>query len=119
MAAFGLLSLQVLVPRQFALICHSINIEWGVKENHVAVIALHNCRKSYSQIFKLLKPLKMFIYQAIKHYKELWRVDDRAWSGHLKSARAEASIKTVWERICQNLLWKQKIMSQKLNISTQ
>ena len=31
MAVFGLLSLQVLVPRQFALICHSINMEWDVK----------------------------------------------------------------------------------------
>jgi hypothetical protein len=40
----------------------------------------HNCRKSYSQIFELLKPLKisqMFIYQAIKHYEELWTVEDR------------------------------------------
>jgi len=74
MAVFGLLSLQVLVPRQFARVCHSINIEWGVKENHVAVIALHNCGKSYPQIFKLLKPLKilrLFIYQAIKCYEEL------------------------------------------------
>jgi len=65
MAVFGLLSLQVLVPRQFAVICHSVNMEWSVKENHVAVIALHNCRKFDSQIFKLLKLLKisrMFIY---------------------------------------------------------
>ena len=37
----------------------SVNMEWGVKENHVAVIALHNCGESYSQIFKLLKPLKI------------------------------------------------------------
>ena len=35
----------------------------------------------------------MFIYPAIKHYKELWRVDDRAWSECLKSVRAEAAIK--------------------------
>jgi hypothetical protein len=65
MAVFGLLSLQVLVPRQFALGCHSVTMEWGVKYNHVAVITLPNCRKSYSQIFKLFKPLKisqMFIF---------------------------------------------------------
>jgi hypothetical protein len=63
MAAFGLLSLQVLVPRQFA-VCHSVNMEWGVKENHVAVIALHNWGKFKYQIFKLLKPLKSesFVY---------------------------------------------------------
>ena len=57
MAVFGLMSLQVLVPRQFALVCHSVNMEWGVKELHVAVIVLHNCGKSYSRIIKHLKPL--------------------------------------------------------------
>jgi hypothetical protein len=31
MAVFGLLSLQELVPRQFALVCHSVNMQWGVK----------------------------------------------------------------------------------------
>jgi hypothetical protein len=42
----------------------------------------------------------MFVYWAIKNYKELWRVENRAWSGHLRSVRAEAAIKTVWEQIC-------------------
>jgi hypothetical protein len=82
MAVFGLLSLQVLVPRQFVLVCYSIDMEWSVKENRVAVIALHNCGKWYSQFFRLLKLLKisrMFIYGAIKHYKELWRVEDRTY----------------------------------------
>jgi len=57
-------------------------MEWGFKENRVAVIALYKCRKSDSQIFKLLKPLKIlqnFVYQAIKRNKELWGVEDRAW----------------------------------------
>jgi len=48
MAVFVLLSLTVLVPRQFALVCDSVSVEWGVKENHVVMIALHNCGKSYS-----------------------------------------------------------------------
>ena len=61
----------------------------------------------------------MFICLAIKHYKALWRVEDRAWSGRLKSVRAEAATKTVREWIRRNALWKQKIMSQKLNILTQ
>jgi len=61
----------------------------------------------------------MFIYVSIKHYKELWRVEDRAHSGHLKSVRDEAAIKSVWERNRRNLLWKQKIMSPMLNIPTQ
>jgi len=62
------------------------------------VIALPNCGKFHSQIFKLLKSLKilrMFIHLAIKHYKELWRVENWARSGRLKSVRAEATIKTV------------------------
>jgi len=77
-------------------------MEWGFKENRVAVIALHKCRKSDSQIFKLLKRLKMsrnFVYWAIKRYKELWGVEDRARSGRLKSVRAEVAIKTIRERI--------------------
>jgi transposase len=119
---FGLLALQVLVPRQFAHISRCVNVEWGFKENRVAVIALHKCGKPDSQNFKLSKPLKIsrnFIYQAIKRYKELWGVEDRARSGRLKSARAEAAIKTVLEWIHQNPLWKQKIMSRELNILTQ
>jgi hypothetical protein len=57
MAIFEPLILWILVPRQFACICRSINMQWGVKENRAAVTALHNCGKSCSQIFKLLKPL--------------------------------------------------------------
>jgi hypothetical protein len=53
------MTLQVLVLRQFAHVSHSVNMEWGFKENNVAVIALHKCGKSDSQIFKLLKPLKI------------------------------------------------------------
>jgi hypothetical protein len=45
----------------------------------------------------------MFIYWAIKHSKELWRVKDRARSGCLKSVRTEVAITTVWERIRQDV----------------
>jgi len=58
MASIGLLSLHVLVPRQFAHVCHSVTMEWSVQKNHVAEIAIDSCRKSHSQIFKLLKTLK-------------------------------------------------------------
>jgi hypothetical protein len=97
-------------------------MEWGFKENRVNVIALRKCRKLDSQIFKLLKPLKIsrnFVYRTIKLYKDLWGFEDRARSGRLKSVRAEAAIKTVRERIRRNPLWKQKIVSRELNISTQ
>jgi len=76
-AVCGLPSVQVLVPRQFARVCHSVSMELGVMESHVAVSVLHNCGKYHSEIFEqLLKPLKiwgMFVCRAIKHYKELWR----------------------------------------------
>jgi len=35
----------------------------------------------------------MFIHQAIKSYKELWRVEDRARSERLKNVKAEAATK--------------------------
>jgi len=119
MAICILLSLQVLVPRQFARVCRIVNMDECVKENCVAVIALHNCRKSHSHIFELLKPLKSlqkFIYWANKHYNERCRVEDRARPGGPRCVRTEATIKTVWEQIHQNPLPKQKIMSQELNI---
>ena len=47
------------MPRQFAHVSCSVNMEWGFEENRVAVITLHKCRKSDSQIFKLLKSLKI------------------------------------------------------------
>ena len=62
------------MPRQFAHVSRSINMELGFKENRVAAIALHKCGKSDSKIFGLLKPLKIsrnFVYRAIKRYKEL------------------------------------------------
>jgi hypothetical protein len=58
----------------------------------------------------------MFIYLAIKCYKELQRVEDRAQSGQLRSVRTEATIKRAQEWICRNLLWKQKSLSRELNI---
>ena len=56
---FGLLNLQVFVPRQSAHVCHSVNMEWGFKEPRVAMTALQKCGKSDSEIFKLLKTLQI------------------------------------------------------------
>ena len=47
------------MPRQFAHVSRSVNMEWSFKGNHVAVIALHKCGKSDSVIFELLKPMKI------------------------------------------------------------
>ena len=81
----------------------------------MAVIVLHKCGKSDSQIFILSKALKIsrnYVYLAIRRYKELWGVEERAASGRPGSVRAEAAIKTVRERrIGRNPLCKQKTMS--------
>jgi hypothetical protein len=89
----------------------------GFQGKPCAVIALHICRKSDSQIFTF-ETTENFIYLAIKGYKELWDVEDRVQSEHPKSVRAEAAIKTVLEQTRRNPLWKHKIMSQEVNIST-
>jgi len=75
------------VPRQFARVSRSVNMEWGVKENRVAVTVFHKRGKSDSQIFKLLKPLQIsrnFVHRTIKRYMELWGVEDGARSGRMK-----------------------------------
>ena len=120
MVILGLLTLQVLTPRQFALISRSVNMEWGFKENRVAVIARHKCGKSGSQIFELLKPLKIsrkYACRAIRRYKELWGVEERARSGRPRCVRNKAAFKTVLERIRRNPLRKQNSLSRELNIS--
>ena len=62
---------------------------------------------------------RVFICRVMKHYEELWKVEDRAWSGRLKSVRTEVTIKTEREWIRRNPFWKQKIMPRKRNISNQ
>jgi len=47
------------VPRQFAHVSCSVNMEWGFKENCVDVIALHNVENHILKIFELLKRLKI------------------------------------------------------------
>jgi len=116
---FGLLALQVLVPKQLAHVSCSANMEWGFKETRLAVTVLHKCGKSDSQIFELLKPLKIsqnFAYRAIKRCKELWCVEDRARSESPRCVRTKVAIKTVRERIRWNPLRKQNSLVRELNI---
>lgn len=96
-------------------------MEWTVKENRIAVIALHKCGKKISEIFDILKPLKisrMFVYRTVQRYKEQLSVEDRHRSGRPRTARTPAVIKNVRERIRRNPLRKQKVMSREMDIST-
>jgi hypothetical protein len=96
--------------------------KWSEVSRKKCVFDCHSqLQNSHSQIFKLLKPLKIspiFIDRTIKHYREFWRVEVWAKSGYLKSVMAEAAIKTVREQICRKPLWREKIVSRKLNIWT-
>lgn len=96
-------------------------MEWGVNENRIAVIALFKCGKSRSEIFEVLKPLKisrMFVYRAIKRYEELGGVQDKARSGRPRTVRTPNVVKAVRERIRRNPLRKQQILARELTVST-
>jgi len=43
----------------------------------------------------------MFIYPAIKQDKEVWRVEYKTRSGHLKSVRVEATTKQYGSRFAE------------------
>lgn len=95
-------------------------MNWGVKENRVAVIALHKCDKSVTEIYNLLKKLKInktFIYRTIERYNETFSVSDRKKSGRPRTVRTPKIIKAVKERIRRNPLRKQKILARGLKIS--
>lgn len=83
----------------FAVTNRCVNMEWGTTENRIAVIALHKCKKTAVEIFKLLKPLKItqkFVYRTIKRYNELSSVNDRPRAGRPRTIRTPAAIKAIW-----------------------
>ncbi|KAL1463846.1 hypothetical protein WDU94_015547 [Cyamophila willieti] len=94
-------------------------MEWGVKENRIAVIALHKCNKSASEIFNLLQGLQIsrkFVFRTIKRYNEMSSVDDRPRSGRPREVRKRSVIKAVRSRIRRNPLRKQNILSREMKI---
>lgn len=94
-------------------------MKWSVKENRIAVIALHKCNKSPVEIFNLLKPLKIsekFVYRCIQRFNEASSVDDRPRNGRPRTTRTPAAVKAVSARIRRNPLRKQKIMAREMNI---
>lgn len=95
-------------------------MEWTLKEDRVAVIALHRCGLAPIQIFDILKNLnitKRFVYRTIKRYIEDSRVDDRSRSGPPRSVRTPAVIKAVKARIQRNPIRKQKLLALQMGLS--
>ncbi|KAL4132026.1 hypothetical protein QTP88_009247 [Uroleucon formosanum] len=94
-------------------------MEWGIKENRIAVIALFKCNKTPLEIFNLLKLLKItkkFVYRTIKRFKEFNTIDDKPRSGRPRELRTNAAVKAVAQRIRRNPLRKQKIMAREMKI---
>lgn len=94
-------------------------MEWGIKENRIAVIALFKCNKTPIEIFNLLKLLKIkkkCVYRTIKRFNELNTIDDKPRSGRPREIRTNAAVKAVAQRIRRNPLRKQKIMAREMKI---
>ena len=75
-------------------------MEWGDKENRIAVIALHKVGMEPNTIFETLHSLgisRMFVYRAINRYNETSSVYDRKRSGRPRIIRTKKAIKAVRE----------------------
>lgn len=97
-----------------------IEMEGSRKENRASVLALFQCRKTPTEIFKILKPLgfsRRFVYRTIDRYKETGGTQDRPRTGRPRSVRTTAKIKAVRARIARNPLRKQKILAREMNTS--
>ncbi|CAG4973152.1 unnamed protein product [Colias eurytheme] len=95
-------------------------MEWTLKENRIAVLALHRCGHSPSTIFRLLKNLKItrrFVYRTINRYNEVSSVEDKKRTGRPRSARTPAVIKAIKARIRRNPVRKQKLMALQMGVS--
>lgn len=94
-------------------------MEWGQKEDRVAVIALHKCGHSASTIFKLLQKLgisRSFVFRTIKRWKDVQSVDDSKRSGRPRSVCTPAAIQRVRSRINRNPVRKQKVMALQMSL---
>lgn len=94
-------------------------MEWGDKENRIAVVALKKCGYERGDIFRMLRPLgisRSFVYRAVKLFEDTDGVRDRQRSGRPRTTRTPQAIKAVKQRIDRNPLRKQKILSREMQI---
>lgn len=95
-------------------------MEWTQKEDRIAIIALHRCGYAPTEIFKLLKNLKItlrFVYRTIKRFSEDSSFEDRKRSGRPRRVRTPAVIKAVRARIQRNPVRKQKLLAHQMGLS--
>jgi len=101
----------------FSFVSCRVKMEWGKKENRIAVLTLHKCGDPPTTIFKLLWKLNItqkFIYRTIQRYNETLFIEDKPRTDRPRSVRTPAVIKA---RIARNPIRKQKLMTLQLNIS--
>jgi transposase len=94
-------------------------MDWGVKENRIAVIALYKVGMEPSHIFETLKKLeisRMFVYRTIQRYTGTSSIDDSKRSGRPRSVRTIQAVNAVRARIRRNPIRKQKILSREMKI---
>lgn len=95
-------------------------MEWGDKENRIAVIALHKCGMEKRKILTTLMKLKIsrsFVFRTIKRFEETSGIADRQRSGRPRTSRSVRVVKAVQARIRRNPLRKQKIMSLEMGVT--
>lgn len=95
-------------------------MEWGDKENRIAVVALHKVGKCPSVIFETLKLLgisRQFVYRTINRFNKHNTIQDCQRSGRPRAVRTPDVIKAVSNRIRRIPLRKQKIMAREMDIS--
>ncbi|CAH2092028.1 unnamed protein product [Euphydryas editha] len=92
-------------------------MEWGVKENRIAVIALHKVGMEPPIIFQTLQKLgisRMFVYRTINNTSSVEDQKRSGWPHAVRTTKAAA----VKVRIRRNPIRKQKILSREMEIPT-
>ncbi|KAA5578489.1 helix-turn-helix domain-containing protein, partial [Acinetobacter baumannii] len=94
-------------------------MEWVVKENRIAVIALHKVGMDPSVIFQTFQKLGIsliFVYRTINRYNNTSSVEDHKRSGRPRAVRTTKADNAVKARIRRNPIRKQKILSPEMKI---
>lgn len=87
-------------------------MEWSVKGNRIAVIALHKVGMEQSVIFKTRQKLGiscMFVYRTIDRYTNTFSVEDQKISGRPRAVRTTQVLNAVKARIRRNPIRKQEM----------
>ena len=80
-------------------------MEWNDYHTRVTIIGLYKVGKNASQIYAILKPLKIserFVYRTLERYRDTGDVVDRDRSGRPRSVRTKKAVEAIRSRINRN-----------------